>query len=339
MPDAYSWAIRQRVGHGGRKGVLLFMATHATFSSSLADMSSAMIAEALEYSDSSIRKWLDELEEAGLVTKVPQFRADGWQLRNLYRLNVRGSWVTPDEDEEDDSRNLEPKPVKPQARPQPSARRGNGSDFIGACLRIYNEVRAENWTTHTKITGRAVGQLEKLQKHFGDDALEAFRSALEYAKTQDWWTDPKKTFTLANIGSNDKLIEMAEKHQLALQQQEERLFSGRMTAAKAKEIIQKYPEKPVTEEMWGLLSDDEKLKLIKPGQTRVHQVHGPVIIQGTHSNLVVFQKGAQHHEEHIRYFTHEVLPGQVTITVDRAEEPTNKRERELSLADKLGSFL
>ena len=69
---------------------------------------------------------------------------------------------------------------------------------------------AGRWVQHGVLTGRMKSQLRELRKTRAsdDDALEALQLAIEYAKTQRWAKSAR--LTLANVGSNGKLVEYAD---------------------------------------------------------------------------------------------------------------------------------
>jgi DNA-binding transcriptional ArsR family regulator len=94
---AMSWAWEQPAGGAGRKAVLLALADHAGEDLTCYP-STARLAEKTELTAGTVRRYIDELEDAGLVSKIERRRRpDGTLGTWVYRLNQRAPAVTGDE--------------------------------------------------------------------------------------------------------------------------------------------------------------------------------------------------------------------------------------------------
>lgn len=88
-----AWAIKQRVGNGIAKSVLLHLADRINKDTGSCIPKVKTIAFDAEVSEDSVIKSIKVLKEKGLVEVIPRF-SDGVQISNAYRLCVEGGGTT-----------------------------------------------------------------------------------------------------------------------------------------------------------------------------------------------------------------------------------------------------
>jgi hypothetical protein len=70
------------------------------------------------------------------------------------------------------------------------------------CVRIKNDLTIEQKKS-----------LRRMIKQYGDRTIEIFQGGLAYARTDDWWKNPKRHLSLGNYLTNGKPEEYAQKYQ------------------------------------------------------------------------------------------------------------------------------
>lgn len=114
--EAWAWALKRKTGSQGRKLVLLCLANYAS-KNGLCWPAQSSIAKQTEQSIDTLQRRLDELEEAGFLTRVERPAQNGKKGgKYLYQLQMKAETPTIN-DEEDD---LE----APETTPQAAARSG-----------------------------------------------------------------------------------------------------------------------------------------------------------------------------------------------------------------------
>lgn len=117
-----------------------------------------------------------------------------------------------------------PKPTPPQSAIQKliqtrivasaknPPRLGRAPPFDKRVLEVWRENKLPQWIDHKGLTKRDKGQLKEMVDYFGgeDAALDALRDALLQARSNPFYQG--KSFSMANILSNSKGIEYAEKY-------------------------------------------------------------------------------------------------------------------------------
>jgi len=83
--QAVAWAIDQKTGSAAGKVVLICLANYADEHGECWPSQETIAAET-ELSERSVREWLQKLEEAGLLTRTPRRREDGYRASDLIRL-------------------------------------------------------------------------------------------------------------------------------------------------------------------------------------------------------------------------------------------------------------
>lgn len=86
--QAVAWAIDQKTGSPAGKVVLLCVANYADENGECWPSQETIAAET-ELSERSVREWLQKLEEAGLLTRSPRRRDDGYRASDLIRLSFK----------------------------------------------------------------------------------------------------------------------------------------------------------------------------------------------------------------------------------------------------------
>ncbi|WP_166647809.1 helix-turn-helix domain-containing protein [Aquamicrobium defluvii] len=86
--QAVAWAIDQKTGSAAGKVVLICLANYADEDGKCWP-SQKTIAEETELSERSVREWLQKLEDAGLLTREPRRRDDGYRAADLICLALK----------------------------------------------------------------------------------------------------------------------------------------------------------------------------------------------------------------------------------------------------------
>lgn len=86
--QAVAWAIDQKTGSAAGKVVLICLANYADEDGACWP-SQKTIAEETELSERSVREWLQKLEDAGLLTREPRRRDDGYRAADLICLALK----------------------------------------------------------------------------------------------------------------------------------------------------------------------------------------------------------------------------------------------------------
>lgn len=125
-------------------------------------------------------------------------------------------------------------------------------------LAAYRAQKPSNFADHRGVPDAAAKKIKSLIEKFGDTAIEVFCAALAFCREQDddWWRN--KPLTLSNLCSNDKIEDLAQKHQILMKGS--KVYKDRIEGVVNSKDLER---SPVFDNSGNLISDPTQANIMK----------------------------------------------------------------------------
>jgi DNA-binding transcriptional MocR family regulator len=169
-----AWAVKQKTGNSGQKLVLLMLANFTNYETGQCNPSHNRLADQCCMSVASIKRHIDDLENAGLLKKVHTFK-DNIQKSNQYILALPGSsiWTTP-------QLTMSPTPAQFELQKQEVKQEKNN------ILSISNHLFEVFWKSYPRKTNKSFAKRVFDKLKVNDELLKKMLYAIEAQKRSIW---------------------------------------------------------------------------------------------------------------------------------------------------------